>query len=249
MGYFKFTKQDEIIDVAESPVWVKQDVRGRIVRCDVKDAMGVLSSDEETVYHIAGTKKFSSVEYEEIFVSDVTEQEYTELRTIMQLGGTVTEDTIIWEQPQVEEPVVQEGAELPEVKARYLSGLSAACQAAIFEGFDVRLSDGSTYHFDLALEDQLNLITLSAMVAEGATEIPYHASGRLCEYFSAEDFLCIVAAANAHKTYHTAYYNSLKNWVMSMNSIAEVCAVNYGDAVPEEYCSSVYLRLEGVKNS
>lgn len=249
MGYFKLTKQDIIFDAVKDPVWVRQNGRGRIVRCEVKEATGVLASDENTIYHIAGTKQFVDFECDEIYVTDITESEYTELSAIMDLGGTITEAEILWNEPQNEivEPLVDD--DLEEVKERYLSKLSNDCQTAIIKGFDATLSDGKVRHFDLELEDQINLMTLSPLVSQGENQIPYHASGCLCEYFSAEDFLYIVANANAHKTYHTTYFNSLKNWVMSMSKIADVVSVQYGDRIPEEYCSDVFLRLEGVKNA
>ena len=53
----------------------------------------------------------------------------------------------------------------------------------------------------------------------------------------------ITETATAFKTYHTSYYNSLKNWVLSMKTIAEVGAVKYGDPIPAEYCSDVLIGM------
>ena len=53
----------------------------------------------------------------------------------------------------------------------------------------------------------------------------------------------IVAQATQFKTYHTSYFNSLKNWVESMESIAEIGEVSYGDPVPAEFCSVVLTQL------
>ena len=121
--------------------------------------------------------------------------------------------------------------------------MSAMCQDVICTGIDVELSDGSVQHFTLEIEDQLNLITLSSMVAAGETMIPYHASDKLCVFYSAEDITRIITAATAFKTFHTSYFNSLKNWIMSVGSIAEMSEIQYGDTIPEEYCSDVLKQL------
>lgn len=81
------------------------------------------------------------------------------------------------------------------------------------------------------------------VAVERSTAIPYHASGELCEYYSAEDMTLIVSQTTQFKTYHTSYFNSLKNWVESMGSIAEVGEVFYGDPVPAEFCSVVLTQL------
>lgn len=121
--------------------------------------------------------------------------------------------------------------------------MSAACNSVITNGFDVELSDENTYHFSLTTQDQLNLITLSAMVSSGETAIPYHADGELCKFYSAEDITTIVSTATAFKTYQVSYYNALRAYVESMTDITSVGAVTYGIAIPEEYQSDVLKAL------
>lgn len=244
MNYYKFISDGNIIDALETPVWVNQDSKGRIVRCDVKDAIGVLSSDMSTVLHIAGAKAFEGENFAEISIADITEDEYEELKVLLNLGASVPDGgNAEWEddEKEPEEPV--EDATLAEVKTRCLAKLSKDCQQTIYNGVDVELSDGTTRHFDLEIEDQLNLLTLSTLIANGETMLPYHASDELCTYYSAEDILTITQTATEYKTYHTTYYNSLKNWIMSMDSIAEVGVVQYGDAVPPEYCSDILIGI------
>ncbi len=254
-NYYKLISGDNIVDVISNPAWVNQDIRGRIALCDIAEAMGIVSSDMSTILHIAGAKNFSEGTYDEVAVADITEDEYEELKILLGLNATVPDDggTPKWE----EEPTKEESPEdatLQEVKKRCLEKLSADCRNTIYGGVDVTLSDGSTQHFTLKIEDQLNLITLSTMVTSGETQIPYHASNKLCEYYSAEDIVAIANSATAFKTYHTTYFNSLKNWVLSMNSITEVGSVFYGMKIPAEYCSDILIGIlqsmgtwEGVK--
>lgn len=244
MNYYKFISDGNIIDALENPVWIKQDSKGRIVRCDVQDAIGVLSSDMSTVYHIAGAKDFKNESFPEISVADITADEYEELKVLLNLGASVPDDgDAEWrdDEPEPEDP--SENATLEEVKKRCLEKLSNECQQTIYGGVDVELSDGTVRHFALEIEDQLNLLTLSTLIANGEKEIPYHASNELCTYYSIADILKITETATAFKTYHTTYYNSLKNWIMSMTSIAEVGAVKYGDIIPIEYCSDILIGI------
>lgn len=198
-----------------------------------------------TVLHIAGAKEFSGETFTEISVADITADEYEELRVLLNLGAEVPDDNgdVEWRDEENEPDEIPEDATLAEVKTRCLAKLSDDCQNTIYNGVDVKLADGSVHHFALEIEDQLNLLTLSTLIASGETLIPYHASNELCTYYSAEDILTITQAATAFKTYHTTYYNSLKNWVLSMDSIAEVGAVKYGDQIPPEYCSDILIGI------
>lgn len=81
------------------------------------------------------------------------------------------------------------------------------------------------------------------MIAQGATSIPYHAKDELCKFYSAEDIALIIETATQFKTYHTSYFNSLKNYINSMATIEEIGAVEYGINIPAEYQSDVLKEL------
>jgi predicted DNA-binding ArsR family transcriptional regulator len=53
-----------------------------------------------------------------------------------------------------------------------------------------------------------------------------------------------MAAVNKHKTYHTTYYNSLKNYINSLQTIEEIAAITYGIEIPDEYKSEVLKVIE-----
>lgn len=246
MKYYKIIQGEKIIDAIADPCWVKQNENNLIVRCEPNEAMGIVSSDMSTILHISGTKEFSDGnEYQDVFVADISAEEYDKLVVLLGLGAEVPDDggDVGWNDDNQDEEELPEDATLQEVKERYLEKLSDVCQQTIYNGVDVELSDGSVKHFDLQVEDQLNLLTLSALAASGQPMIPYHAKDELCTYYSSEDINKIVETATAFKTYHTTYFNSLKNWVMSMKSIAEVGAVTYGASIPEEYCSDILLGI------
>lgn len=133
---------------------------------------------------------------------------------------------------------------LEDVKAKKIADMSEACRNAIIAGFDVALSDGKTHHFSMTIEDQLNINALYGLLASGMEQVPYHADGEACEYFSAEDFGAIVQAATAHKTYHESYFNSMKSFINSKRTVDTVNAIFYGMEIPAQYQSEVLVALQ-----
>lgn len=246
MKYFKVICDGNVIDVLDEPVWVRCSRKNRLIRCDVRDAMGVVASDGE-ILHILGMAEFADgLLYKDVAVADIDENEYEELKTLLGIGAVVVEEPkeVVWnDEPAVDEEIPEDET-VKEVKVRCLEKLSEACRNTIFGGIDVKLSDGKKRHFDLELADQLNLMELEKRIDTGETSLPYHASGELCTYYSAEDITTIIKAAKKFKEYHTTYYNSLKNWVKALRSISKIGAVVYGDEIPEKYCSDVLLSIK-----
>jgi len=236
---YKIVENNTVIDLIDKPIWlyVYNDL---IVSCGANMATGILSSDDTLTYHINGKKDADRYD-KDVIVSKIEDEEAEEIRKIMDLGGTVdAENAIVHEEP-VEE-VIEDDHELEEIRTFVISAMSKACNKAIESGVDVKLSDGSTKHFALTLEDQINLISLQNFQSDGV--VPYHADGELCTYYSVSDINTILQAAAAYKTYNTTYFNSLKNWIKSMQTKAELLAVNYGDEIPAEYQSDVLYYLE-----
>ena len=116
-----------------------------------------------------------------------------------------------------------------------LSELSSACNAAITAGADVQLSDGSTARFSYSLEDQSNVSEMFNAVLMGATSYPYHANGENCRMYSAADITAIYLALSSLKTGQTTYYNQLRQYVQTLETVPKINAVKYGDALAGEY--------------
>lgn len=184
------------------------------------------------------------VPYTTVNIIRIEKEEYDILYEAMEQGKDVVIEPEV-QTPEVELPPVDANEEvtLDFVKTSKVSELNITCNRVIEHGVDVVLSDGKTYHFSLTTQDQLNLITLSSMVAAGETMIPYHADGELCRYYSVEDITKVMDTATAYKTYHVTYFNSLKEYVNSLDNIAEISAIKYGDEIPVEYQSDI---LKGI---
>ncbi len=141
--------------------------------------------------------------------------------------------------PRTEEEIAADRIPpLDVAQAAKLAELSAACGAAITAGCDVELPTASG-HISLTAEDQINLSTALSAVEQGAAGYPYHLDGQLCAVFPAADIAAMAEAATAHKLYHTTYYNHLAAWVRRCGTAAEVQAITYGAALPEDLASSM----------
>jgi hypothetical protein len=108
----------------------------------------------------------------------------------------------------------------------------------VVDGVEV---DGARY--SLTEHDQIELMAQKAALLTGAASVPYHADGQLCRAYAADEFLAVAAAAEAHIFYHRSLCNHLNVWVRRLDGAAEVRAVTYGGALPEDLAASLAALL------
>lgn len=148
----------------------------------------------------------------------------------------------IWgDKPIVKDPVIIEPS-LEDMKTYLINQMSNECNKAILNGVDLQIN-GKVNHFSMEIEDQLKIQALALKVANGETELPYHADGELCRFFTAEEILMLNQAMENLVTYETTYFNSLKTYINSIENTDDLNTVNYGMEIPEEYQSEVYKAL------
>lgn len=178
----------------------------------------------------------------------INQEEYDILSEALKEGKTIDEavpnEVDISNESIVETPE----NEYEQITAEYvrsvkLKELSAECARTISSGFDLTLS-GEMLHFSMTANDQLNLNSASVQILNGESEIPYHPDGGDFRIFSSDEMVQIINAANAHKTYQLAYFNSLKKWVNALSRISSIQAVTYGSEIPKKYVSSFLKSLE-----
>lgn len=240
MRYYKLINGTNFVGIGTSYDMLRYQSKHRVLlRCDVSEAQYIRYRDQlyRATWMIPETANIESINLE---IIEIDVSEYDALASAIE-----TEEEIVV--PQITEPPEVEDF-TPDVTIEYMREMKIAemsykCNRAIESGFDAVLSDGKTYHFSLTTQDQINLLSLSTMIANGMTMIPYHADGELCTYYSDTDMLTVITLATQYKTYHTSYFNSLKNWIVSMETMEEIGEVDYGVSVPEEYCSIVLHEL------
>lgn len=243
MKYFKILVNDKVIGAISSDDFIfrrrsggfgntnEQYAQLAIYKDGFYRASWMLPMDYEFIYTEASILSISEEEYNAFKHAEESDQE---------IENNIEEEQEE-EQPIWVNPVEQETIEyLREAKLREMSYI---CRTTIEAGFDLELR-GEAHHFSLDTQDQLNLISLSAM-AQTQSMIPYHADGESCIFYSAEEINEIVATATSFKIYHTTYYNALKAYINSLDTIEAISAITYGIEIPEEYKTDVLRFLEG----
>lgn len=247
MKYYKIIKDDKVIAVVDSPVWVTQLPNGSIVRCSLSNAMGLVSASGDETWHIAGAKEFVSKgrSFDDVEAIYINDDEAESLMALLDLGSTVDASSeVMWddEDKSDEQEVIDEATSvtLDEAKERKLKLLTSQSYEAVYAGADVLLSDGSSEHFSFGIEEQLDLVTLFSLTSIGEELMPFHNSSGEYKYYRNEDMLNIINAANKLKLYHAAYMGSLKRWISSMTDVVQINNVSYGDSIPEVYHTELY---------
>lgn len=146
--------------------------------------------------------------------------------------------------------VFEDGAgwDFQKIRADKETELSAACNAAITAGMDVETSQG-TEHFSLEETDQINLSTALSAVQTGAANYPYHADGKLCRMFTADEIRTIASAAISHTLYHRTLCNHLLTWERRSETAEELDAITYtAEGLPEDLASNMAQVLAAAQN-
>lgn len=272
---YKVIYNNIIIDIIRHPYYVRWIGRFmRPFPTDVTSANGIASSDGETYYHVDTMPPFPSEQnYKTVSLVEITEEEYNTLSsqltdkkiiyeqepteverlkdTVEQLKNTINQlqfqNSSLLEEVRTVNPIQKsyEEMDLHETKDWKISEMSAACNKTITDGFDVTLSDGVTRHFSLSTQDQLNLITLSTLLATTEQEVfPYHADGEVCGFYSRADTVSIMNKATEFKTIHVTYFNSLKSYISSLEEKEKIKNIYYGMKIPVEYQTDVLKSLD-----
>ena len=243
MSFYKIIKNDQIIEIAENPTWVKKARNGVTIRCEVKEAHGIMSPVNGVIYQIDGAPIISP-EYDAVGVADINENEYRELSTLLDLGATISDRVSVVEWPTEPDVVEEVDDNLLHAIERKVEILSEACQVEIVGGVDVALSNGNIKHFALTVEDQINLMFAKEAAASGDTwGVLFKASGEDLTVYSAEDLALVSKAAAKHIAKQRAYFESLRKWVRQSKTIIEVGGHYYGEDVPEEFWSEAYKAM------
>lgn len=239
--FYKVIQNGKIIDVLSNIIYVKIQIIHRcLMICQQKYAEGILSSNGNDVWFVEELLEKNKNNYPVVALKKINEEEYTILKETLDINDSI-EDT---SSPSNNDEITEdEKMTLEFIRSSKISEMNNKCNTIISAGFDVMLSDAQMHHFSLTVQDQLNLITLSTLVSSGETAIPYHADGELCKYYSVKDINTILTMATTFKTYHTTYFNTLKQYINTLNTITEINQIQYGMNIPKEYYSEVLTSL------
>lgn len=204
---YKIIQNNKVIDVVKYPQFLKFLASGHIAITDKTSADGIASSDQRTVYSLQPHTKYQTVTIEKI---DLNELE--RLQSLLGSGQEVIADTSV----------------LDKARRSTLQRLSNQCKANISAGFSLTLSNGEPYSFKLTAEDQLNLMSIEGQLNTGAETVIYHATNQPCKVFTRDEMLKVIKAFRHHVTYHTTYFNAVKQYINSLTDVEKIKKFEYG---------------------
>lgn len=231
-----------------------ESVRKAIVMPNDKENIVTLKFEEEKEVNTSGFDLFLDEECEvdiggdsyhrftTMYRNDETTEEYN--------GYQLSNDGSVYAPPEPEpEPEPYEPT-IEELKGQKISEMNAKQQEIIQDGVEVSLSDGATERFTLKDQDQMSLMGLQTLAAQGVGRIPWHEADNAehCKYYSAEDMSRITGAALSFISYQVTYFRDLRIYINSMQDKESVTSVEYGMYIPSEYQSEVLADFYSAKN-
>lgn len=239
LNYYKLISGKTFIGVATQLDFLEYQAKHNILLACSEEFAQYVQSDG-LLYHASWMKPATTdkIQYKNVELIAISEDEYNALLKAIEAGKEIVVEA---EQDVIEDtPVIDpfEEVTVEYIREMKILEMSHVCNTVITNGFDIALSDEEIHHFSLTTQDQLNLITLSTMIASGES-IPYHADGELCKFYTVDDIATIISAATAFKTYHVSYFNALKAYITSLDEITDISRVTYGIEIPDEYQSDV----------
>ena len=208
---YKIIFNNKVIDVVTTPHFIKFLSNGQVLLTDKSSANGIVGSNNTLYSFEAVTRPNIQI----VTIEAISKDEFSRLNSLL----------------NSDEEIIANEKYLAKCKQVSLAKLSKICNNKITTGFDIKLLDGKLYHFDLTLEDQLNLLNLESQLKIGTNSVVYHAAGQSCRMFTREDMLKIIKAFREHVLYHTTYFNIVKQYINGLTDIQKIETFNYGDNV------------------
>jgi hypothetical protein len=208
---YKIICNNKIIDVVESPQFVKILPTGQVALTNKSLANGIAGSNNELYSFGPVVKPGVKV----VSIEAISKNEFSRLQSLLN--------------SDIE--IVAYENRLAKVRQSTIENLSKICQTEIVNGFKIILADGVTYHFKLTAEDQLNLLSIENQLMAGTQSLLYHATGMPCKLFTRADLLKVISAFRKHVLYHTTYFNVAKQYINTLTDLEKIELFAYGDDV------------------
>ena len=121
-----------------------------------------------------------------------------------------------------------------DAKVAKINECSKICNEMIVNGMDVEIN-GEVEHFSYKDEDQMNIKELFDLSAQINVSMFYHADNCNCKAYTSDEIINIYASACVNKNHHITYFNQLKQYINSLETLDEIEAVTYGQELSGEY--------------
>lgn len=176
---------------------------------------------------------------------------YTTIYREIDGGAQFSNDGSIYTPPEPTPESQPHEPTLEEIKEQKIAEMNTEQQKIIQYGVEVPLTDGTTERFTLKDQDQMSLMGLQTLAAQGIEQIPWHEADNAehCKYYSAEDMSRITGAALSFISYQVTYFRDLRIYINSMLDKESVQSVTYGVYIPQEYQSEVLADFYAAQNA
>lgn len=245
MKYYKIIQNNNFIGVACSNDFKRYQLRHNCY-VSTTETYGEFISYNGKLYRstwMPPVPNESSASYEQAIIIEITEEEYNiYYQAIENNEEIIVNDDDIIPVPEIIDIDPFSDVSIEFVRSSKINEMSYRCKTTIEAGIDIEIH-GEKCHFSLTTQDQLNLMSLSTM-AQTQTLIPYHADEETCTFYTNDEINLIVKTATEFKIYQTTYYNALKAYINSLETIEEIAAIEYGIEIPDEYKTDVLKILE-----
>lgn len=134
--------------------------------------------------------------------------------------------------------------EINNIKNNKIEELSKQCNQLIITGSKIKLSDESEKEFSYSTDDQANISEMFNAILMGATSYPYHANDEGCKMYSSADIVTIYSTLSSLKTGQITYFNQLKQYVKTLNTVSDIESVTYGQELTGEYLETYNTLVE-----
>lgn len=227
MRYYKIQKNDVIVGVGTTQDFRMYQLKHQIILFTKPDNVQFIQIGDlyyrDSVWMLPLSQEIP-VELIEASVVEISEEEYNAYSSALEVQETI--------QPQIEEkkePIKEDvtDADLEFVSDMKIKELSAECKKAIEDGLDI-----NGKHYSFTVEDQLELQSIQPWVATGEKKL-YHADGEPYREYNLGDLFEIYDKLQKNKEYHRVYFNKLKHYVMTLQTVADIGAIYYGIEIPE----------------
>lgn len=128
------------------------------------------------------------------------------------------------------------------VKTTKIINMSKTCKRVITNGVD-----WNGKHYSLTTEDQAN-ITSTLSEASVNDSVLYHADNEEYELIDSREFENFAKYCQYFKMYQLVYFNQLKRYINTLDSIEDIVSIQYGDTLPSEYMDSLATLVQNSEN-
>lgn len=225
--FYKVMKDSEFIGVGSSnDLRVYQPKLGQMVVSALSSA--TLIKIDDVYYHDSWMVPIWNpiVPYEEATITEIPEEEFRALESAQNV-----EEVLEQFEPPEEEIDQSLMDEIEYIRSMKIKEMRLACENAITNGVDKADANGNIHHYSFKIEDQLELMDIINNQSD-SNQIMYHADNEPYTVHSIKWIKELYNDLQQNKTNNRLYFNRLKHYIQSLNTISEIGSVYYGFEIP-----------------